>query len=36
VLTNGERGGILTKLSGGKLAGRMKVKKFFEKLEKSS
>ena len=36
VLTNRERGGILTKLSGAEPAGRVKIKKFFEKLEKSS
>jgi len=36
VLTKGERGGILTKLSGAEPVSGVKIKKFFEKLEKSS
>ena len=36
VLTNRERGGILAKLSGAEPVSEVKIKKFFEKLEKSS
>ena len=34
VLTKGERGGILTKLSGAEPVSEVKIKKFFEKLKK--
>jgi len=34
VLTNEGRGGILTKLSGAEPVSEVKIKKFFEKLEK--